>query len=233
MFELSKNILDPFTKTLIGLDFDNLRVHCEFVKSSLVDEKERFEKFAEERTQELNEDQKADFYEFYGEEIWQISDLLPSLQWMSTFLLSYGIFEKALNGMCHTVGRIKSSPLNLSDMAGKGIERAKLYLSKNCGVTSPFNSPEWVKIQNISKIRNVLAHASGELDLDQKHHKEVFNIAQTDQTIIVHKQDLDRQTATIELTAEFNINAIETFRSFLYSICDTPKPNPPLNSDPA
>ncbi len=223
MFELSKNILDPFTKTLIGLDFDNLRVHCEFVKTSLADERDRFQKFADEHTQEYNDDQKAEFYEFYGEEIWHISDLLPSLQWMSTFLLSYGIFEKALNGICHTIGRLKLSPLNLTDMAGKGIERAKLYLSKNCGVTSPFNTPEWAKIQNISKIRNVLAHASGELDLTQKHHKEVFDIAKVDQTIQVHWQDFNPQTATIELTAEFNINAIETFRSFLFLICDTPK----------
>ena len=223
MFEIPRGVIDPFTKALIGLDFDSLRMHCEFVKASLNDERERFESYANKSTKGLTKEQIADFYQFHDSEVWQVSTLFPSFQWMATFLLSYGMFEKALNDICHNVGKLNDLPLTLQDISGQGIERAKLYLSKGCSVSAPFNSKEWAEVQRISKIRNVIAHVSGLLDLDKNHHKEVFKIIQKDSAIIVNNHDVAQQTASIELTVEFNIKAIESFRSFLYLVCDTPR----------
>lgn len=210
-------------RSTIEIDFDNLRYHCKFIQESLKGEEERFKKFATKATKNLTEKQKEAFYEWHQEETWQIYDVFPSLQWMSSFMLAYGLFEKSLNDVSQSIGRSLSSELTLRDISGQGIERAKIYLRKVCNIDGPFSSQDWQRIIELSKIRNAIAHSSGELDLNKSAHSEVLEIAKKDSTLKISRQDQILKSATLNLSAEFTDNAIVAFQKFLYAICDARK----------
>lgn len=221
MCQQSSRLIRGFFRVGISIDFDNLRAHCEFVQSSLREEEKRFETNANKATDGLDEEQKAAFYEWHEQDAWHIYDVFPSLQWMSSFLLTYGIFEKTLNEICQLAEPSTPSEVSLHDIAGRGIERAKTYLRKVHRVTAPFNTPEWQRVVELSKIRNVIAHTSGDLYLEKKIHSDAFEIAMKDKSLKVTKHDAFLKVASIELTAEFVVDAVETLRSFLYAVCDT------------
>lgn len=205
----------------IGIDFDNLRAHCEFVLSSLDEEEKRFERATAKATEGMDEEQRSAYYEWHEQDAWHVYDVFPSLQWMSSFLLAYGIFEKTLNEICLIAKPPAPSGVSLHDIAGQGIERAKIYLRKVCGISAPFDTPEWQRVVDLSKIRNVLAHKSGDLDLDKKMHSEALKIARKDGAMKVTRYDEFLQVASIEVTGEFVVGAIETFRSFLIAVCNS------------
>ena len=223
MKQQKHQLVPEFEFTRIGIDFyfDNLKAHWKFANDNLKSEEQRFEEYTKKAIEGLSEEQKEEFYEFSENEFFHINDLFPSLQWMSTFLLAYGVFETTLNKICLLAHRTSNSTLSLNDIKGQGIERAKTYLSKVCRATAPFNTPDWQKIIALSKIRNVLAHSSGDLDLDIKKHQEVFNESKTDKTIQITNHDEMLNIASIQLTAEFVFRAIETFHSFLNTVCRT------------
>ncbi|PKG78717.1 hypothetical protein CXF80_10570 [Shewanella sp. Actino-trap-3] len=52
---------------------------------------------------------------------------------------------------------------SFTDFTGSGIERAKQYLSKLSSL-SPVSGTEWKQIKDAQAIRNVIAHAAGNID---------------------------------------------------------------------
>ena len=221
MKQQKHQLVPEFTRIGIDFDFENLKAHWKFANDNLKSEEQRFEEYTKKAIEGLSEEQKEEFYEFSKNEFFHINDLFPSLQWMSTFLLAYGVFENRLNKICLLANRTSCSTSSLHDIKGKGIERAKDYLSKVCRAKAPYNTPEWQKIKTLSKIRNVLVHASGDLNLDNKSHKEVFNESKKDKTIQITNHDEMLNIASIQLTSEFVFRAIETFHSFLNTVCRT------------
>lgn len=89
---------------------------------------------------------------------------LPSIHRSAMFLSAYALLEHHLNEYCklfHDVGNIT---LKLNEVAGQGIERAKIYLSKVVGISFPINEQRWIEIRRLNQIRNILVHRNGELD---------------------------------------------------------------------
>lgn len=220
MLQSSKKLISGFALGSIENDFENLIAHCEFSQGSLQNEKTRFEEYVKKISKDMDDEELAEFSNFYEADFWRISDTYPSLQWMSTFLLAYGLFESRLNHVCRVAGRKLSIKLTLRDIAGLGIERAKTYLSKGCGISDPFTHSSWHRITELAAIRNAVVHASGELDLTNDQHIQAFKVAQKDSTIVIKYHNNSQKIASIELTAEFNFHAIQTFRSFICMLCD-------------
>jgi len=222
MFEIlsNKKILH-FTKTFIDIDFDNLRIHSDFVQNNLKIEQEKFEESRLKTLGACSQDEIDKYNEFYNEEIWHISETLPGAQWLSTYLLSFAFFEKYMNEICKIIGRNHEHSLLLSDIKGKGVERAKIYLSKGFGVVVPFEGCDWDCIKKLLALRNVIAHTSGELDLSIPHHKDVLAFSNEINTIVVKDYTKSIGTARIDLSYDFNVYSIEKFRKFLISLCDT------------
>jgi hypothetical protein len=54
--------------------------------------------------------------------------------------------------------------VELTDLKGDGIERARLYLTKVCEIQFPDGSHEWAEIQKLNNIRNCIVHAEGNVD---------------------------------------------------------------------
>ena len=116
-------------------------------------------------------------------------DVFPTLQWTSIFNSAYSLFERHLNDLCGILGKNAATRIELTDLNGQGIERAKIFLSKIVGITYVFASTEWRDIQNYSKVRNIFVHASGKLDLTKEKHKKIFEYAKTKPNLVVYPEE--------------------------------------------
>jgi hypothetical protein len=105
------------------------------------------------------------------------------------FVVAFNLFEKTINDICKVVKAISKLETGLKDVKGQGIERAKKYLSKTHSITAPFSNEKWEMINTFSKLRNVLSHTYGELDLTRKSHAYVFEIAQKEDSIRIENND--------------------------------------------
>jgi hypothetical protein len=91
---------------------------------------------------ELAEDQNWDFGDF------------------DVVILLYSAVEAQLDSFAERVGRNHGSSFGLHDTTGRGIDRAAIYLNKVAGIAVK-NDPAWPHLQNMQKLRNVIAHRSG------------------------------------------------------------------------
>jgi uncharacterized protein YutE (UPF0331/DUF86 family) len=106
-----------------------------------------------------------------AEDIREIKDRIRELEEYanllrkSFFISLYTFLETRLNQEC--VRRAKYSidtTIALSDLYGRGIDRAKTYLVKVLGSTFPFGtSQEWEEIKQYAKLRNSIVHNDGKI----------------------------------------------------------------------
>ncbi len=197
------------------LDFDFFLGHCTFIKSVLNNEQEILSEKFNEALGKIAENQKERFYGHFETEQYYIGNLFPSIQWSAMFVVAFNLFEKTINDICQVVKAISGYTTGLKDVSGQGIERAKAYLSKIHRITIPFSNNEWERINTLSKLRNVLSHTSGELDLTQKHHLNVFKIAQKETAIRIERHDTDFESADIIVDEEFVFYSIGIYREFI------------------
>jgi len=205
------------------LDFDFLLGHCTFIKSVLQNEQKQLTQKFNDTLDKITEKQKERFYEHFETEQYYIGDLFPSIQWSAMFVVSFNLFEKTINDICKVVKAISGLETGLKNVKGKGIERAKNYLSKIHNINVPFSKNEWERINTFSKLRNVLSHTSGELDLTQKSHIAVFKIAQKEKAIRIERHDPSFESADIIVEEDFVFYSIGIYRKFIRVLIDTIK----------
>ncbi|MEC4684124.1 MAG: hypothetical protein VST71_00075 [Nitrospirota bacterium] len=216
---MKEQIISTFYHVEIELDFENVFSYCKFTESSLENEKVKFKEIYQAKVSELTADEKEDFDGFSIDIDWKLNDVFPALQWNSIFNSAYTMFETHMIELCQIFEKNISKEICLKDLKGKGIEQAKIFLSKVIGIKKVFHSTEWNEIQNYSKVRNLLVHASGKLDLTQKKHKSVFDYARKHPHLIVHPEDPGSGWAQLTILPDFIYEALLAYRIFLGKIC--------------
>jgi hypothetical protein len=89
----------------------------------------------------------------------------PSLQRRSALLTLCSYFEYELEQLCLLYQREKHFKLAPSDLRDTGgIDRSTTYLEKVAGLClNKTESPEWIAIKRIQKLRNLIVHQDGKL----------------------------------------------------------------------
>lgn len=133
------------------------------------------------------------------------------MQRRSALLTICVFFEHELDKLCLLYKTEKSFKLALSDLGGKGINRAVSYLNKVAEIEVHTHSKEWDRIQNIQKLRNVIVHQDGKLhDHQGKPKKAVIDyINQTD--TLSGKEE-------ILISKGFLSHVVDIFRKYLNKI---------------
>lgn len=162
----------------------------------------------------------------FGGERGHWSDLaneFPQYQRKACFLIIFSMLEDDLNQFCEATRVELDLKINLSDIAGRGIERAKTYLSKVAEIEFPKHSAEWERIQRFRDLRNVLVHEAGHLDEEKAQHRRVKKFSeQKDSGLSVEHHARDR----INLAPEFLPGVLDTLQKFyelLIEAIKTPK----------
>jgi hypothetical protein len=104
------------------------------------------------------------FEESFGDDYieWiRIGEQFPQILRRAMFILCYTRIEGLLNNLCRVAKQEQDLGLSLGDLNGMGIKRAKRYLTKLAGLTSPFQTSEWQQLTKYNLLRNILVHAEG------------------------------------------------------------------------
>ena len=160
-----------FTDALLELRFSELHDTIELAERLLGEEVARFGKRVSEQVATMSEEQRKEFYEYMSDEYWQLHERSPNILRRALFLICYSDIEAYLNRMCRIAQQKLRLSLSLNELAGRGIKRARLYLAKVASVAFPADSEEWQRLTDYNKLRNVIAHAEGQLsESDRRGH---------------------------------------------------------------
>ena len=84
----------------------------------------------------------------------------PDIHRTALVVAIYVFLEDQLNGLCETHRESLDTKLRLSDLSGKGIERALLFMSK-VALLDLGDISSLALVKNVNKLRNRLVHAGG------------------------------------------------------------------------
>lgn len=143
--------------------------------------------------------------DFYADEFHRINRIFLRAFRYSAIVTIYCLLETSMNSLCNLLKQMKGLSIELDELRGDGIERAKLYLSKICDIKFPENSHEWSQIQKLNKIRNCIVHADGDIwrvRSPEKLNNIVKNtrgiILENDQYLVVEKTYLESVITWVE-----------------------------------
>lgn len=77
--------------------------------------------------------------------------------------------------MCDRLHEQKKLPLKMTDLTGRPIERAKVYLTKLAGIRVG-SDPQWSTLMDLARLRHIILHAGGEVRDSNKVDEEINRI---------------------------------------------------------
>ena len=149
----------------------------------LVTFENKFESDIKELSDDFRNEYGSDLYmlalELDSDEYWNIEMYFKDIFRYSLILSINSFFEDLMNSLCKEIKLLKEVELKLDDLRGHGINRAKLYLVKVCGLEFPTDSHEWKEIKKLNDIRNFIAHTNGDISKAKDPKKIKYIISNT------------------------------------------------------
>jgi hypothetical protein len=148
-------------------EIELLEAYLAGLKQHLLDEKERFHNEVEVVMLEEHPEYSrvVSFFRGLDDETWALNHIFsqhfPNLLLRSTLVTFYTFGEVALNTLCDRFGCNLKSKVSVGDLRGKGITRAKLYLTKICALDFGPLDVAWSELNMIAQVRNLITHADG------------------------------------------------------------------------
>ena len=204
-----------FKRMMMSLTYNKLEalnryideIECKF-ESDKKNIGKRYENELARLGEELDPRVQQEIGELYGEEYGMVEEIFSRQFRYSILVTVYSILEKTLTDLCYKLRHIKKLTLELDELNGRGIERAKLYLSKVCLIDFPENLNEWNEIKKLNKIRNCIVHAEGDIH-DATNPEKLENIIKNTKGL-----DIERDRY-IKIDSSYIKNIETTAKSFL------------------
>ncbi len=121
------------------------------------------------QTDGMDEEQAAEFSDFYYDDIALQRDVVPRYLRYSQVLLIYGVFEHQVGDLCRILHRVgatsKAPPKKLY------IQDAKGFLTKHSKFRKAAFDDSWAYIDSARRLRNVIAHTNGRLGSSESDRK--------------------------------------------------------------
>jgi hypothetical protein len=156
----------------------------------------------------MNEAAKSEFLQWNGEVWLAAKDTFPQVLRTSLFVALYSMLEAELEMLCRSLQMEMSLKIAPSDLAGRGIQRSRQYMTKVCDVPFPNTASSWTTIQGLAAIRNLIVHMRGFLgDNRASNATREFVAGHGDLASIGEHNHL-------ELSDKFCPFAIQTLREF-------------------
>lgn len=139
---------------------------------------------------------------------------IPDLQYFGIFILSFGAFEKILFDICRDSRILASANLEIEDFNGKGIEKAKIILSKIGKAESCFSDHKWGRLMLFNNIRNHCVHSNGEISNEKATKLKSLTVGMDGFDILERGR-----SSRIRIRSEFCDNFISTAEQFIGDLC--------------
>lgn len=151
------------------------------------------DKFVKRELKKYSELNPALENEIYSE-FFYIAEEFPILLRYSFLVTCYSYLEHEFIKECKIQKKSKSLQLNVTDLNGNGIKRAKDYLIKVANIDFQIDE-SWNEIMNIAEIRNSIVHSEGFLN-DSKKAEKIKNY-------ISRRHDISIENDKIILSADY------------------------------
>ena len=186
---------------LVLHQLDKFRDYAEYIESSFRKELE----FYENGAKELQPEEEEEYYDWCFDEVSQYTQDFPRIMRNSLFVSIYTFLEDKIVEQCVSDA---DTLLELSDINGKGIQQASIYLKKVLRVAFPNNCKEWKYIKNANLIRNCIVHNNGAVS-KSRNEKKLRNIVEDTPSICINQID------HIHLESKFCLDFIDNVDLFL------------------
>lgn len=166
-----------------------------------------------EDTEGLNDDELREVEDYFSDDYYIIEEVHVGLYRRSTLVSVYSFLENSLNTLCRHLYKRHGYPIEVSDLRGEGITRAKSYLEKLAGIDFSLLNCEWSTISSFNKIRNCIVHSEGNIKAS-KSATQLENIVNANSGLNL------RDERYIKIDREYIdsvITTIEKFMDKLYS----------------
>ena len=162
-----------------------------------------------ERLEKLNKDKRyvgVDIYDMFGDDHYKLNNIFPSIQRNYMLVGAFSIFEDILIRSCRTFKNDTKCDMKLSDIAGRPLDKIKIYVEKIIGINFPADGVLWDSIKTYQQIRNIIVHKNG--TPNPSEDKEVL--------IYIQKcSDISIDNKKLVLYVNFLIRVLDDFRQFL------------------
>lgn len=182
------------------------------IESKFSADKNRLADSFSEATEGLNDDEIREVEDYFSDDYYIIEEIHVGLYRRSTLVSVYSFLENSLNTLCRHLYKRHGYSVEVGDLRGEGIIRAKSYLEKLAGIDFSMLNGEWSKISSFNKIRNCIVHSEGNIKAS-KSATQLDNIVNTSSGLSL------RDGRYIKIDREyidFIITTIEKFMDKLY-----------------
>lgn len=141
-------------------------------------------------------------------------DTYPRHLRYSMVFLVYSIAEVQLNRYCKQLGSTNKEAIQIGDLQGQGIDRAKRYLAKVLRVIN-LEDKCWRPISDLCKVRNAITHCNG-LISESSDRKHLLALVKKDIGISI---DREKRLNIDEIYISDSIGHIGHLFNILYNKC--------------
>lgn len=222
-----KYIAHSFLRMSISFELDAVRQYVNFSSTALVKEQKTFALRVEKEKEKYSAEESQEYLDWLADDWQNLHEEFPKILWSSAYVTAFNLFEIKMNEVCNGIKKPPGISLDLKDISGQGIERAKTYISKVIGITTPFSKEPWSRCISHSKVRNLLVHVGGETNSDMGNHKHAVSFCQSEPGINVKETSIldDYTHYEIRLSKDAVLKAIDDYHEVLMSICLQPNPD--------
>ena len=132
-----------------------------FLDSAIEKEKKLISERGKKATAGMSKEEADQYFEMLSEDYFMVADIFSKISFHSFLVILYAFIEEGMNNLCDALRQDKELKLRRTDMKGKGIKRAKVYLTKVIGIDLQVEDEPWREINALRKIRNAIVHDEG------------------------------------------------------------------------
>lgn len=200
--------MSTFNEIIITIEISKLKQYLNF-SERVIDEKiNEFNNKFDERTIEMSEQDKADYFDRFSSEAYVVELLNPYFTRVSLFLNIYAYFEYELYNSCTQLQRNLNLKISPKDLRSNGIERSKDYISKVCNTDFPCSDSEWKIFKEYNELRNIFSHSYG----------QIAHISKDKKKTITNIKGLSIEQLELSLDREFVVTFLDKVEAVLKSI---------------
>jgi hypothetical protein len=163
-----------------------------------------------------------DEYDMHRQEIIGLSELsMPKVLSYSIITYLHSLLEVHLMSLANRLRKEKNIDLKINEMAGNGVERSKVYLTKVVGLKIA-DDPSWQTLRDLTTIRNLIVHRMGKQGDDKRKKEDVQGLKKRYKDLVQLSGSEDHAHSEIiislKLCHQF-ANEIEEFFMRLFKEC--------------
>lgn len=206
-------------RQLVETELKDLEDYINEVSHDLIEKQQTLTDKYEEANKRVVESEDFDVHSFFENDIDRYFRVFPIYSYNPLLLSIYGQFENWLKRLCELDRSKGLSLIGVTDLAGNNlIEKSRRYLELVAEVPLNEKDPSWLRIIEIQKIRNLLAHNNASIAKNGRNIKnhELYKTLSEDKRITFNEQNGDFYIRD----KDFLIEVIQLVKKYLFDVID-------------